>query len=36
MRTTALATVGLAAAAALALSGCAAGGGDESGDVTIS
>jgi multiple sugar transport system substrate-binding protein len=35
MRTTALASVGIAAVAALALSGCAAGGGDESGDVTI-
>lgn len=34
MRTTALTTVGLAAAAALALSGCAAGG-EDSGDVTI-
>ncbi|WP_022892713.1 ABC transporter substrate-binding protein [Agromyces subbeticus] len=35
MRTTALATVGLAAAVALTLSGCAAGGDQESGDVTI-
>lgn len=36
MRTTALATIGLAATAALALSGCAAGGDQDSGDVTIS